>query len=143
MKTRTGLLALAALLLLAAAPTEKQIADDKEKMAGTYKLFILEINGKSIDADQIRTFEVKVARDTIAIKANANERASTYRIDPTKDPKTIDLVWQGKTTLGIYSISGEKLKLCLAAEGSKKRPNDFETKRGSNWTYFNLLREKR
>ena len=143
MKARTGLLALAALLLLAAAPTEQQIEAEKEKMTGTYKLFILEINGKSIDADQIRTFEVKVTRNTITIKANANERESTYRIDPTKDPKTIDLVWKDKVTLGIYSINGEKLKLCLAAEGSRKRPNDFETKRGSNWTYFNLLREKR
>ena len=34
MQLRTGLLALAALLLLAAAPTEQQIEAEKEKMVG-------------------------------------------------------------------------------------------------------------
>lgn len=143
MRPRNGLLALAALFLLAAAPTEQQITAEKEKMVGTYKLYGLEINGQEIEPEQIRRFECTVTRDTIAIKANTQERANTYRIDPTKDPKTIDLIWKGQVTLGIYYLNGDKFKLCLAPEGSRKRPTDFEGKKGSNWKSFNMHREKR
>lgn len=143
MYLRTGLLSLAALLLLGAAPTNQQIENDKEKMAGTYKVNSLEVNGKIREIDPNMTFEVIVTRKTITIKVGAQERESTYRIDPTKDPKTIDLVWKDKVTLGIYSVDEKRLKLCLASEGSRKRPNEFETKPGSGWTYFNLRPVKR
>jgi uncharacterized protein (TIGR03067 family) len=157
MQPRTGLLALAVLLLVAAAPTQKQIDAEKDKLIGTYELLGMEINGQSIDVPEVvkdrHKFAV-VTRKTITFKANARERENTYRIDPTKDPKTIDLMWRGKdgkehVTLGIYFIREDKLKLCLAVEDGRKRPTGdlsdpfFETKRGTNWKYLNLHREKR
>jgi uncharacterized protein (TIGR03067 family) len=58
----------------------------------------------------------------------------TCKIDPTKNPKTIDLRGEeeGKEAVpGIYAIDGDKLWICFAAgeEGKPiKRPEDFETK---------------
>jgi uncharacterized protein (TIGR03067 family) len=53
-----------------------------------------------------------------------------YRLDPTQDPKTIDLLGLDrndpqKSTAGIYKIEQGKLIVCLAAPGSSVRPTDF------------------
>lgn len=58
-----------------------------------------------------------------------------YHLDPAKTPKCIDLVSLGaikKTMLGIYSLEGNTLKLCLSFDPSRvdERPGEFGTKAG-------------
>lgn len=53
----------------------------------------------------------------------------TYKLDPTKDPKAIDLTHtlgkeQGKVRLGIYLLDGDDLKMCVDDE----RPTEFATR---------------
>ncbi|WP_435020216.1 TIGR03067 domain-containing protein [Tundrisphaera sp. TA3] len=51
--------------------------------------------------------------------------ASTIKVDPSTDPKSIDLTnFRGKTTRGIYAFDGPRLKLCLPKPGAK-RPVSF------------------
>ena len=57
--------------------------------------------------------------------ANAEE-AAVFTLYPAKSPKQIDFkyVKDGRTQLGIYELSGDELKLCLAQHG-KERPSSF------------------
>ena len=73
------------------------------------------------------TFVVTLADGSIPIKG-------TYRLDPTRDPKTID--WNdtigedaGKTLLAIYSLEGDRLVFCAAYPG-QERPTEFRTRPG-------------
>jgi len=58
-----------------------------------------------------------------------------YHLDSAKSPKTIDIVTLGgarKTALGIYTLDGDTLKLCLSIDPDKvaERPKEFSTKEG-------------
>ena len=93
--------------------------------------------------------------------ATDRRAAVTITLDPTKNPKQIDLTTnsggQSSVTLGIYQLEGNTLKLCLAPttprrivvrDGGKqevvvtggKRPTGFDPKQGA---VLILKREKR
>jgi uncharacterized protein (TIGR03067 family) len=56
----------------------------------------------------------------------------TFKVDPTKKPKTIDFTitggdkkFDGKTSLGIYELKDGKLKWCGGEPGKEDRPTEF------------------
>lgn len=72
-------------------------------------------------------FIVRIADGTIPIKGR-------YKLDPTQEPKAIDITDTfgadaGKTFLGIYTLEGDRLVFCLADEG-QDRPTEFKTRAG-------------
>jgi uncharacterized protein (TIGR03067 family) len=59
--------------------------------------------------------------------------SGTFTVDSAANPKTIDMLftsfpmetdWVGKTSLGIYEISGNSLNLCMGDPG-ETRPTSF------------------
>ena len=73
------------------------------------------------------TFVVTLADGSIPIQG-------TYKLDPTREPKTVD--WTdtigedaGKTLLAIYSLEGDRLVFCAAYPG-QERPTEFRTRLG-------------
>ena len=60
------------------------------------------------------------------------EVETTFTIDPSKEPKTIDVRVKkgadaGKIMLGIYAIDGDSLKMCMN-QPNLERPKEFATK---------------
>ena len=67
---------------------------------------------------------------------------NTYQVDDTKEPKAIDMTvtvlaaddaktkfgWTKVKMEGIYSIEGDKLRLCLVYANKEKRPSEFSSK---------------
>jgi uncharacterized protein (TIGR03067 family) len=113
------------------------VAEELKRFEGTWKQIAYERDGVKEPLDEqgwdpITTFTaeefvVTLADGGIPIKG-------TYRIDPTKSPKTVD--WTdtigedaGKTLLAIYSLEDDRLIFCAAYPGLK-RPTEFRTRPG-------------
>jgi uncharacterized protein (TIGR03067 family) len=72
----------------------------------------------------------------------------TFKLDAGKEPRKIDLAIttgndKGKDQLGIYQLTGDMLKVCFAAPGSKDRPTEFASKANPRTLIVVLQREKK
>ena len=65
----------------------------------------------------------------------------TYRVDPGKTPKEIDLTDSSGTRLGIYKLEGDQLTLCLTEPNRPSRPTEFTAPAGSPQMVLVLRRE--
>jgi uncharacterized protein (TIGR03067 family) len=68
------------------------------------------------------------------------------RIDPTQNPKTLDIIpdragKQGKGALAIYELNGDELRVCLARPG-QARPTEFASTPGSGHILLTFKRLK-
>ena len=57
-----------------------------------------------------------------------------YKLDPSKDPKTVDFTLKEKdqkevTRLGIYKLEKDKLVMSFSEPGAKERPQEFDQKK--------------
>jgi uncharacterized protein (TIGR03067 family) len=122
------------------APEQQGRNDDKE-LLGSWKVISAEHDGKpftdGMDTTLVITAEKVIFKPTGQDKRRAIEEA-TYKLDPSKSPKEIDLLFvedKPKRTVavrGIYLVEGNNIKLCMEAidgkEQGKGRPKDFVTK---------------
>jgi uncharacterized protein (TIGR03067 family) len=113
------------------------ITEELKRLQGTWKQIAYERDGVTEPLDERGwdprvtftgdVFVVTLADGSIPIKG-------TFRLDPTREPKTID--WMdtigedaGKTLLAIYSLEGDQLVFCAAYPGLE-RPTEFRTRQG-------------
>jgi uncharacterized protein (TIGR03067 family) len=114
-----------------------EIAAELERLQGTWKQIGYERDGVTEPLDELgwgpRTtfvgdrFVVTLADGSIPIKG-------TFKIDPTRNPKTVD--WTdtigedaGKTLLAIYRLEEDRFTFCAAYPGLE-RPTEFKTRPG-------------
>ena len=64
----------------------------------------------------------------------------TFKLDPSKKPKAIDITEMGETVPGIYSIEGDTLKIYFCNSRGGERPT--ELKDGQNVNSYVLQRTK-
>jgi uncharacterized protein (TIGR03067 family) len=108
-----------------------------KRFEGTWKQIAYERDGVTEPLDEqgwnptttfkAEEFAVTLADGSIPIKG-------TYRIDPTRDPKTVDWLDSigedaGKTLLAIYAFQEDRLIFCAAYPGLD-RPTEFRTRPG-------------
>jgi uncharacterized protein (TIGR03067 family) len=141
MKTR-----LVAVVLMGAAFASVGVAvggdakADLKKFAGTWAVESAVAGGKEEPADKIEKVRFIFAGDKLTFKEGDKEEEGSFKIDPAKKPKQIDLTIKGKSHEGIYAFAKGKLKLCVALEGG--RPTKFESPAGSKTILVVLKREK-
>ena len=114
-----------------------KISEEMEKLQGTWKQIGYERDGVTEPLHELGweprstfvgdTFFVTLADGSIPIKG-------TYKIDPTRNPKTVD--WTdtigedaGKTLLAIYRLEEDRFTFCAAYPGLE-RPTEFRTRPG-------------
>jgi uncharacterized protein (TIGR03067 family) len=139
-------LALIAVVFLAGADAGKDDAAKKEidKFQGTWVVVSAEREGQPLD--DIKDDKVTFSGDKMTIKTKMRDQEGTFKLDPTKKPKAIDIKpsegsEKGQTIQGIYSLEGDRLKFCFARDG-KERPSEFATKAGSGLMMVELKRAK-
>lgn len=119
---------------------------DHEMLQGSWGVVSAEESGqprpgdvglKAVFTDDTLTFQ-RDKQDPMGMK---------YKLDSTQKPKAIDTTHEidpGKPIiqLGVYSLDGDMLKLCLEAAG-KARPAKLKTKARDTSVLFILKREKK
>ena len=144
---RAAVLALTAGLSLAAGDGNKKALDmEYAKLEGTWQVVSLEVDGMKIPKETIKESKLIIKGKEFTMKEKVATYKGTFSIDPSKKPKTIDVKFRegpekGNTSLGIYELDGDDLKLCLSVT-TKERPTEFSAKPKSGHGFEVLKREK-
>ena len=128
--------------------TTDALANDLARMQGGWMVASMVVGGMKTPDDEAQTLFRTLDGDKYTVARFMKVVGKgTFKIDPTKTPKTIDSFPAGtsdqaKSILGIYEFDGEKLKICNAAPG-KPRPPTFEATVGSDRTLIVWEPERR
>ncbi len=126
---------------LAAAPLKGDLA----KVQGVWRLMSVEASGVSMDKEDLQMLEVIVRGDKCTVMRNGETTDSrTLRLDENHKPKHFEYTYpmgehKGQTLHGIYELSGDTWKVCLAMPG-KPRPKEFKAGPGSDDTLYIMKR---
>ena len=124
-----------------AAPVPKAETKDEQAIQGTWLIVSAERDGKPFD--EIKG-EKLILKDGNATSTNkGKEEKATYKINPTTKPKRIDFTpeKETKSLRGIYELTGDSLKVCMAKPGDA-RPDEFSGK-GEGRLLIVLKRQKK
>ena len=139
------LLGLVTGILIAAAPPEGDANQkDLEKMQGDWAAVSIVRDGTKLSDDEAQSlFRTVKGNEYTVFLFSKPVGKGTFTIDARKNPKQIDARPAGaKPLLGIYTLEGERWKMCFAPPG-KVRPADFSAKEGSEHTLIVWEREKK
>lgn len=137
----------AGLALVAGVPSDDTVKEEMAKFEGTWQLTSRIIEGKPMANDKLADQTISVKGEQYIFHVGGITAELTFKVDPTKDPKTIDITYtkgtyKGRTLQGIYKIEGDTLTMCRAIEPDEKRPTDFTAKEGSGRTLLVCKRKK-
>jgi uncharacterized protein (TIGR03067 family) len=110
-------------------PKDDAVKKDLKALQGNWTVVSIEVNGTKVPDDRIGGRNAAFKGDQYSI----HDFRLTVTLDPTKKPKTIDMVGKdgnGKplSMVGIYDVDGDMLKICFAKPNTKVRPVQFETR---------------
>src|SRR4051812_22950757 len=109
---------LGAALMVAGAPES-----DRDRFQGTWAVILGEREGVKLSEEAAREIKVVIEGDRYRHIRGDRTQSGTIKLDPTKEPKTIDVTpSDGKTVLGIYAIEGDTHKVCFAEYGGGGPP---------------------
>lgn len=133
------LLIMTAGLLLGADDAKKE----HEKIKGKWTLVSIESHEGKVEPKRA-TVEFTLDKMTIKLGTKDNGRQFTYKLDPSKTPRVIELVRDNRPEVpaqhGIYQFDGDTLKICTAEMGA--RPKEFKPDEATQTIIVTLKRQK-
>jgi RNA polymerase sigma factor (sigma-70 family) len=116
-------------------PKEADRKTDQERLQGSWAVVAAEVSGKKASAEELKEIALTLdfAGDKVLLTQGGGSEEAAFRLDPTKDPKEIDLI-VGKTDVhrGIYRLEGDRLTLC-ESHPPQERPAAFASKAGAKF----------
>ena len=124
-------LPVAVVLLVAADEPAKDAMKDEDKLQGEWTMVSMETLGVKHSEDDVKKYTLTIKGDRWTVtNARTLSPGQTFKIDPSKDPKTLDLtiklVNQERVSKGIYKLDGDTLTICRTEENGE-RPKEFKT----------------
>jgi uncharacterized protein (TIGR03067 family) len=118
-------------------------------MQGPWKVMRVE-KGKESSCPDARIIIYKNGIINVMGMGKLDHICRSFKIDPTKSPKTIDLLSSNSTSPdgfgGIYDFGGEQMKICLTKHipqlNNDQRPKNFTIDPNSADTLYVLEREQ-
>jgi clostripain len=105
-----------------------------EKLQGEWTMVSLEQRGVKTRDEVVGLMKLTVKGDQwiVSRQGQGREQKYTIRIDPSQNPKTLDLTNNAGNrefaSLGIYKLEGDTITLCRTTEtGDIDRPREFKT----------------
>jgi RNA polymerase sigma factor (sigma-70 family) len=130
--------------------------DDKEAIQGVWKVESVATGGKEgmndndEDLNKLKSSKFIFTAEKLTIQPDrAGPQVASYKLDPTKKPKELDLTPEddGRSDKvpaipAIYSLEADVLKLCLPPPADRTRPTELATREGDKTVLFTLKRVK-
>jgi uncharacterized protein (TIGR03067 family) len=136
---------LTVVLLVAAPPHQEK--KDEEKIQGNWTVVSREFIGKKTPEAELKALKVIIKNGTITMDDGKKKEKIRYKLDPSKKPKAIDLANTGieskETTLAIYELDGDTLKICWSEKDPEHRATKFASDEDSGQTVIVFKREKK
>jgi uncharacterized protein (TIGR03067 family) len=135
-------------LLLAAGLAAAQATKEGGKdLTGTWLAATYALDGKEAPAADLKNVRLVMAGGKFKTQnAGKTFLAGTVKLGAGKSPRALDITYtegdlKGQTSLAIYELVGDTLRICRAAPG-KARPTEFASKPGSGLTLMSYQRAK-
>jgi uncharacterized protein (TIGR03067 family) len=141
------LLALASIMLIGAEGADDNTTRESKELKGAWSVRSVMRNRNELPAERRKDLQMIFQGGRFAFKQGNNTLTEgTFRLNLAKAPRTIDLTTIdangiNQTTLAIYDLSDDSLKICGAQPG-ENRPGEFATMDGSGHTMIILRRAK-
>jgi uncharacterized protein (TIGR03067 family) len=139
MRRHLMVVAMCGLLLDTGYAQEKNQMEDQERIQGTWELQSGERKDKPFPEELIKQVQLTFSGNELTTKVGDRRTKAIFKLDPTKQPKEIDLDMEGHIGNGIYHLSKDSLKIAHGEVGDA-RPSDFP-KAGSGLTVLVLKRK--
>jgi RNA polymerase sigma-70 factor (ECF subfamily) len=130
--TLMTLLAFAGIAARAADPA----ADEVKQLQGEWRAVAVELRGKALTKEEARTMRWVIKGNELTFGDTdhpGRERKKTFKLDPSKTPKELDLTSldgqeKGTTAACIYRRDGDRLTICLPyfVKDPSIRPTEFK-----------------
>jgi uncharacterized protein (TIGR03067 family) len=135
-------------LIPALAVAQRSSPNSTEKdLQGTWQAVDGEANGEKLGDDKIMETQLFIESNTLGIKPDGEGRKTTFTVDSSKTPGTINLIpldggRKGTIVPGIYSMQDGRLKICINIWGKDPtlRPTEFKTQQGDGCVFVTLKR---
>ena len=112
--------------MCADAKDKEAVAKDLEQLKGNWECIRANINCKVQEKPTLRmTIE---GTNLFLYDKDKIPHKRTFLIEPSRNPKEIDIASHGMTNLGIYKLEGDALTIALAPKAGAARSTNFEGK---------------
>jgi uncharacterized protein (TIGR03067 family) len=118
--------------------------DDLDLLQGAWSVTALESDGQKMPAEVLAGGRIVIEGDRFTSTGMGAVYEGRLELDESREPRHFDMKFdagpeKGNTNLGIYELSGDTWKLCLATRGSV-RPGVFASTPGSGFAVETLVR---
>jgi len=136
MKLITLLCAVGNLAFLGACTTTNDHMNNTDSLSGKWSCLSATADGKPLPTEITDLLRLTLTQNRYKTEKGSEILFdSTYTIDPSKNPREINMIGTegdlaGKEAPGIYSLDGDILRICYVMPGLR-RPEKFESPTGS------------
>jgi len=120
-----------ALFLVFTAPSSPlQPSLELTKLQGHWTMITLDVQEAFVPEAKLKGTTLEIKGNTYTVTVRKTKHEVTLKLDPTQDPKHIDMTFpdgpnQPKLSKGIYKIEGDKLIICRGQAADGERPRNF------------------
>lgn len=122
-------------LLLAEPQKDAKFEQELAQFQGTWRPISMEMDGKFLSEEQIGKTRLTIKGEKFTFDTGQDSHEGLYKIDPSHDPKHLDIVItrgdeKGKTYLVAYKFDDGKMVQVMEVSNAK-RPTEFSGQKGS------------
>ena len=142
-----ALFVLVVALCVAADKPKVDAKAELKNLQGTWEMVGLEVNGETVPEKKLEGTTLVIKDDKYTVKVKDNSHETTIKIDPTKDPKAIDMYFPNGTELpklskGVYELDGDTFKVCRHQTPGEDRPSQIGSSPNTNLFVVTWKRKK-
>jgi uncharacterized protein (TIGR03067 family) len=141
----TLFVAMIAVFLVTADDKKPDGKKDLDLVKGKWTIVSVIEDGKTNEEESGGT--ITFAEDKMVLQVRDGEHTGTFKLDTGKKPKQIDVTpldgpEKGKVMEGIYELTKDGLKICIADHAGTIRPTAFASKEDSGLVLLTLKRKQ-